>query len=153
MPAFPFRTQESECISKQRLYLMKIRLFYRFIAQAREGSSFLSKMMRYILISLAGLVIPVMSSASPAESPPGVAAAQQRETGPDYSAGKLVGTMLSSGLSGAVFENSAGEQKFYRKGITFSDGSRIVAVACRIVLWNGLYQSLWSFGRRSDKGN
>jgi hypothetical protein len=106
---------------------MKTCSFCRFIAQAREGCPFISTMIRFILFSLAGLVVPVMLSASQADAPR-EAAATLRETGPDYSAGKLVGTMLSSSLSGAVFENASGEQKFYRKGVTFSDGSRILAV-------------------------
>ena len=106
---------------------MKTCSFCRFIAQTREGNPVLLKMMHVVLYALAGLVVPVMLSASQADAPREATAAL-RETGPDYSAGKLVGTMRSSGLSGAVFENTSGEQKFYRKGVTFSDGSRIVAV-------------------------
>jgi hypothetical protein len=106
---------------------MKIRSFFRFIAQSREGCPVLSKRIHVVLYALAGLVIPVMLSASPTDAPREVTAAL-REAGPDYSAGKLVGTMRSGSLSGAVFENASGEQKFYRKGVTFSDGSRIVSV-------------------------
>jgi len=50
------------------------------------------------------------------------------EAGPDYSANRLVGTINGGKYSGAVFENATGEQKFYRSGETFSDGSRIISV-------------------------
>lgn len=98
-----------------------------FIAQTREKFPAAAKRIAVIFIVLAGLRVPCMLSVSHADNT-GKAAIMPLETGPDYRAGKLVGTMLSSGLSGAVFENAAGEQKFYRKGVTFSDGSRIVSV-------------------------
>ena len=85
---------------------------------------------------ISGLALAFMFIA--AIMPQGVAAtppAESRETGaslseaaPDYAASRLVGTINGGKSSGAVFENAAGEQKFYRKGETFLDGSRIIAV-------------------------
>lgn len=106
---------------------MKVRSLRRCSVQTREFCLRIVRMISAVLYVLAVLIVPGMLSASPADSS-GKAAASQRETGPDYATDKLVGTMQSSSLSGAVFENASGEQKFYQKDRAFSDGSRIIAV-------------------------
>ncbi len=50
------------------------------------------------------------------------------ERGPDYATGRLVGTLEGGPFTGAVFEHTDGTQTFYRMGVTFSDGTRIVEV-------------------------
>ena len=90
------------------------------------------RIMPAVLCVLAALAAPLSLSASQAYSIEEVSGV--RETGPEYSASKLVGTMNSGNLSGAVFENASGEQKFYRKNVTFSDGSRIIAVSSESIV-------------------
>jgi len=106
---------------------MNISILRNISARLREYFVILTNSIPGVLFALAGLLIPVMLSAAQADAPRG-AAAPMREEGPDYSSNRLVGTINSGKSSGAVFENAAGEQKFYYSNKTFSDGSRIIAV-------------------------
>lgn len=102
-------------------------------AHGRRNCPFLSKLTAVMLFALAGLLVPDLVFVSRADERR-EASVPMHETGPVYSADKLVGTMNSGNLSGAVFENASGEQKFYRKNVTFSDGSRIIAVSSESIV-------------------
>lgn len=91
---------------------------------------------RLLWVSVTALAAALLCAMSPGIS--AAASSQSRElaaeAGPDYTANRLVGTVNGGVFSGAVFENTSGEQKFYRKGETFLDGSRIITVSSTSIL-------------------
>lgn len=77
-----------------------------------------------LILAIAGLAIP--SLVCSAEALPGI-------HGPDYAASRLVGTMDGGPFSGAVFEAADGVQTFYRLGVDYLDGTKIVQVGPRSI--------------------